>query len=297
MSDFDVYESDMPRRTLTQSDVELLFDRPDPERADLARFAAVLERLHRTAPSNPSDEAIATFSLEAAEIALTSQGLKVDVESARRPHSYGLVTKRLAGALGAAVLVVGVTGVAVADDAVPGDALYGLDRAMESIGVGDSGPTERIAEAQALFETGRVIEAIEHAAEAVQASPESAVDALRQAADRVEIGQGNADNPAVKAAVAGILNEIAAMLEADDVPPAAFGARISEMARSIGRLGGNEPGNVVNPTPGSGGETPGSDDEAQGGQPNTPTGPPDDPGRPDGTPGGPPDDAPGRGRP
>jgi len=64
--------------------------------------------------------------------------------------------------------VLGFTGVAYgANDAVPGDALYGFDRALERAGIGDGGLKERLAEAGDLMEQGRVDEGLKHAAEAV----------------------------------------------------------------------------------------------------------------------------------
>lgn len=305
MSDFDVYQSDMPRRGLTQADVELLFSTHVPVREDLASFAVILECLHRTGRFDPSDEVIADFSGVAAEIARAGREAPHVAAKPTAPRRDGLLMRRFAGALGAALFLTGMTGVAMADDAAPGDVLYGLDRAMESIGVGDSGPSERIAEAKALFHRGQIIAAIAHAAEAVEAASElegreaqgsllessMAIDALRRAAERVDVDPVNSDDPAVKNAVAGILDEIANMLEADDVEPPEFGARISEMARDIGR-GGNNPSETTDTSP------PTPEERGPAAQPSQPSGPPDNGlDHPSGASGGPPADVPGRGRP
>ena len=301
MSDIDVYESDMPHRGLSQLDVEILLDGVVPEQDDLASFAAILHSLHHTGPTTPLDDDVASFSVQAAEIARAGRGDTPDAMTPTRPRRHIVLRRQLAGSLGAAALLAGMTGVAVADGAVPGDALYGLDRAMESVGVGASGPPERIAEAQALFQRGQVTAAIAHAAEAFQASarhdgddqqgisPESAnaAEALRGAAERVEIDQLNSDDTVVQDAVAGILNELAKMLDAEGFEASEIGERISEMARGIGR--GDQSGSENTQTPS------GPPDASPGGQRNPPAGPPDD--LPAGPPAGSPADGFGRGRP
>ena len=66
----------------------------------------------------------------------------------------------------AALLV--FAGVAYASNgAVPGDTLYGLDCALEDVGLGDGGLEERFAEAGELMDDGLVDEGLAHAAEAL----------------------------------------------------------------------------------------------------------------------------------
>ena len=151
MSDYDVYDGDVARRTLTEQDVELILGGAVPPGGDLARFAAVLGSLHRTGPSTPPAEMAVAFSTRAAEIARAGRVSRSPLQTSPQ-RSIWILRRRFAGALGAAVLLTGMTGVAVAADrAAPGQALYGLDRAMEAMGIGDGGPPERIIEAQLLF--------------------------------------------------------------------------------------------------------------------------------------------------
>ena len=98
----------------------------------------------------------------------------------------------------------------------------------------------------------------------------------------------------VNDSVAGVLGEIAAMIENDDLEPSQFGARISELARNIGRSAeGGEPGSQGGPI------EPADENDPSGPPKGTPSGPPDDtPGRPPGGPPGrvtpgPPEDVPG----
>lgn len=309
MSDFDVYSRDMSHRGLTHQDVERLLVGGVPAGDDLAGFAAVLESLHSTGPTTPDDEVVTAFSLRAAEFVRASRHDSPVASAPTVPRHRGRLSRQLAGGLGAALLLTGMTGVAVADDAVPGDPLYGLDRALESVGIGASGLPERIAEAQLLSQRGEITAAITHAAEAVevtaqhdgddQQSPFSesakAVEALRGAAERVQSDQVDLKDPAVQAAVAAILGEIATMFDAEGLQPSELGRRISELARGIGRPGDTGRENAETPSPVD--ETSGPQPNAPAGSPSgVPAGPPDDiaGGPPAGTPAGPPDDPPRR---
>lgn len=301
MSDFDVNDTDMAPRSLTPQDVELVLGREVPEQDNLARFASVLNSLHHTRATIPTDEAVAAFSTRAAEIVRANRIHSFGTQAPTKPPTQAILRKRLVGAVGATVLLTGMTGVAVAADAAaPGDPLYGLDRAMESVGVGDGGSPERLAEAQSLVEGGQLTAAIAHAARAVDAnsgtdkqgfSPEAAeaVEALRSAAERADLADGEGDDPKVNDSIAGILNQIAAMLDSGELQPSEIGARISELAREIGRGGPDENANSsTEPDPGN--ESPGPPAE-------TPVGPPDDApaGASAGSPSGPPEDVPGAG--
>jgi hypothetical protein len=80
-----------------------------------------------------------------------------------------------------------------ADGAAPGDALYGVDKALERVGIGDGGAAERLQEAADLATAGQLARGLEHAAEVVAASHEgesghvsnAASEALLAAAQRV----------------------------------------------------------------------------------------------------------------
>jgi hypothetical protein len=92
---------------------------------------------------------------------------------------------RLATGAAAMTLVLGSgTGVAIAaDGAAPGDSLYGLDRALESVAIGNGGIAERLEEAANLVAAGHLAAGLEHAADTLAA--DHAGDAIRAAALRV----------------------------------------------------------------------------------------------------------------
>ncbi|WNM24395.1 hypothetical protein [Demequina capsici] len=70
-----------------------------------------------------------------------------------------------ASVAGLAALAVG--GAAAADEAKPGDPLYSVDRALETVGINDGGSEERLAETQELVDEGELDLAVETADEAV----------------------------------------------------------------------------------------------------------------------------------
>ncbi len=117
-------------------------------------------------------------------------------------------TKVIAVLTSAVLLVMCATGVAFgANGAVPGDTLYGFDRAVESLGIGNGGLQERLAEATTLAENGDSEQALVHAAEAlvrcgqVEAGASQADAALIAAANAVQTGnQGESEKTCARVA-------------------------------------------------------------------------------------------------
>ena len=71
-----------------------------------------------------------------------------------RRLAFGLKRRVAAGAT-SLMMIVGMTGVAWASDsAVPGDWNYGIDRALEAVGIGAGGAAERLQELAAIRENG-----------------------------------------------------------------------------------------------------------------------------------------------
>ncbi|MDK1017150.1 MAG: hypothetical protein QGD95_06590, partial [Actinomycetota bacterium] len=160
MINSDDYLTEMMFHRNTDTDIERLFDGLlDPE-SDLALVAIVLEPL-RAASSTPLDEAtVATFAQAASSAAAGQRVLDGSTAapshaatSQRRPGLASLRHRVASLAVAAGVFVMGLSGVAVAaDHAKPGDALYGIDRAFEAVGIGNGQAAERVMEVQALFD-------------------------------------------------------------------------------------------------------------------------------------------------
>jgi hypothetical protein len=171
----------------------------------------------------------------------------------------GRLRTRAAAAVAATVMSVGgLGGVAyAANGATPGDFLYGLDRALEAVGVGNGGASERIAEAIVLVQQGATGHGLEHAAGIV---PD-------------EAGAG----AAVLIAAEGVGFNVTAEVQ-DEVM-----ALLTYLSENVGNIDGQTVAEFARAIHGN-----------QGGAPETPVGPPDGVpvGPPDETPVGPPEETP-----
>lgn len=275
---------------ISDHDVERLLCGEMPENRALKPLAPMLIAFHDITWPAPTEEAVARFASEAAPIARSATGgamLKPSPPARRSRFLIPAIQRGLATGLAGVLLLSGLAGVAIAsDESAPGDLLYGLDRAVESIGVGAGGASERISEAWALFDRGQVAEAVSHASEAVDvvasADPDdpaaqpaietpNAADALRSAAGRVGAGIDDGTSLEMKAAVAAMLSEMAAMLEDTDLEGKDFGQNVAEIASLIGA---NDSSSVPDHT-GPGKPGPGNSEQA----------PADPPGKSDSSPG------------
>ena len=124
-------------------------------------------------------------------------------------------------------LLVATAGVGLAaDGAAPGDTLYGLDLALERVGIGNGNASERLAEAVALAEAGQLSRGLDHAATTLatlpdQAQAAAASDALADAAARL---LEDGDTPT---GVSDLLSHLASVVGTGD------GQGVAEIARQI----------------------------------------------------------------
>lgn len=138
----------------------------------------------------------------------------------------------------AATMAVAAAGAAVgvaANGAAPGDPLYGLDRAMESVGVGNGGAAERLQEAQDLVNVD-LPTAVSTAAEAAadtpstDASHDRAVSALMDASARLATQTEGEQSAVTREQVAALLDEVATQLQNQD---GFDGRAVAEQAKQI----------------------------------------------------------------
>lgn len=249
MSDSDVDEGDMFLPGFDDQDVECLLSGGVPDDQDLAKLAPILRSLHARGWSPPSRATVARFAAQAAEIARSTGQHRTRPSTApgplTRPRRPGLVRQGRFAVLVGVMLVSGMTGVAVASNgAAPGDDLYGIDRALEAVGLGDGGGSERIAESRALLAADQVSAAIAHAAVAVEESgtegePDVA-NTLRAAAQEVA-GTDIGDADEIRARVGEMLTWMAANAESDNgLTGREFGQTVAEFARGISDEGDAE---------------------------------------------------------
>jgi len=203
---------------------------------DLALLIGAL----RTAASPAVDSAfVDRVAIEAAAIAHRSQDRPAITAPTAKVRLR--LRHRVATVAAAITLVLGSgAGVAIAaDGAAPGDALYGLDRALERIGLGGGGAAERLQEAADLATAGQLARSLEHAAEVVAAShdgepghvSDAATEALRTAAERVSTivaPNGGTTSEQVHTAVADVLTYLSDNVGDVD------GRKVAELSQLIG---------------------------------------------------------------
>lgn len=274
MSDFDVYEDEMFNRGYTERDIDVLLSGGVPNDPGLARLTPVVDRLKAHIPLDFDSTRMATFTAQA--VKTVPKSILVVPTSVARPTGFSrrlAFAPRFVGALAAIALLVGMSGIAVAsNEAAPGDTLYGLDRALERVGVGVGGAEERLAEATVLIGQGRAADALDHAVEAIDVANEVASVALQEAAERVGgMSSENGNAADVQANVAAMLD----WMTTTKATGSDFDQGVAERARQI-----SGPNTAANDS---------STDGAKGGPPeDVPAGPPDH------APGGPPESIPSR---
>ena len=131
-------------------DIEDLIQGRSPVNTDLQPLRGVVEALRAMARVEVSDEFIEFHAAEsaAAVAALRASQRLLPAPRGSKARLSGL-RPRLATIGTSLALVLGMTGISwAADGAVPGDWYYGIDRALEAIGIGNGGEAERLHEQQ-----------------------------------------------------------------------------------------------------------------------------------------------------
>lgn len=224
----------MSSTTFSERDIERFLTGEQPEDRALAELMPEVLAWHRSHVREPSEAEIASFAAEASRLALTNRPPPPDADVASSSARSGVFLRlryQMGAALAALFLLAGMTGVAAASDAAaPGDALYGLDRALEAIGINDGQAAERIAESQVLLDRGETAAAVEHAVEALEGEgTEEAAKALSDAAQRLS-AEDKGENARTT------LDNVAKMLSwmaSTETSGSEFGVVISNMAKEL----------------------------------------------------------------
>lgn len=245
------YSPDMPGPAITDAEVEVLLSRrvsADPALADLV---TAINRIEISRLGIDLEDRFGRYSLRAAALARTA-------EIPAKPGLFARLSPRLGAIAMAAILLMGMAGVAVASDAaVPGDILYGLDRVLENVGLNDGGIQERIEEAEVMTERGKATDALNHVADALPPGLNEAERALHRAAENLDVVSDDTD-------VSGKLGEMLDWMANTDFEGRDFGQGVAERARE---LGGGQSG--APPTSNGNGEK-GNDPANQAGSGNPP---------------------------
>ena len=243
------YSDEMFTKRLSDEDVEAVLSGHALDDPELAEIARVLSALDPARFAEATGEKAAAFARKASAVARTGEPAKL-AATARFRRGLSL-TPRLAPAAVAALFLFAMSGVAVASNsAVPGDALYGIDRALERIGIGNGGADERLEEASILAENGDSEEALELIAQTFESS--EAADALLKASDRIR------ENGGANSEVADMLK----WMSGEDARGEEFGQDLAEIAKNLGNGGeGAEDRGQSGVAPGQSGETPGQTED------------------------------------
>lgn len=134
--------------------------------------------------------------------------------------------------------LLGFTGVAYGSNgAAPGDPLYGLDCALENIGIGDGGLEERVGEAAQLIDEGQMDEALDLVEEAL----------LEEEEESDENGDGEVDGEELRNRCEALLAAADAVLSNGSEQSLEVRTRVAEKLRWMAttELKGKEFGQAV----------------------------------------------------
>lgn len=220
----------VPRRT--DDDVDAILNAHLADDSD--SMDRLLSSIRKLGARLPAESVVAAHVAAVAREALSAGPERVTIPSSprlrRRLVLNTLLSGLLAKTMAAAVAVAALTGVGVgANASAPGDTLYGLDRALEKVGIAHGGAAERIEEARVLVDVA-LPTAVETAGEAaLEAGSQEASDALREAALRVgDVPEGE-QAALTRDQVAALLDLLASQLEGDGVD----GMAVADAARAI----------------------------------------------------------------
>jgi hypothetical protein len=151
-----------PTQAIDQ-DIEILLSGGVPHDPEIASLDGFVRALRSLRPEQQPDDRVSQLVARAASLAGAGESSPASLRLAPRPRRrFSFRLAPVAAAL-SGLLVMGMTSVAVAaDGAAPGDILYGIDRALENLGVGDGGIDERITEAGELMTHGAPVDALIH---------------------------------------------------------------------------------------------------------------------------------------
>ena len=227
----------MSFREMTDAEIERLLrgETSDEALLPLARMMTEVRRLGDMVPLRGSEMAMQAAALVRDQRPVPTRR---PVSTSRRPRRR--LSRVLAIPALAMILLIGTTGLAFASDSsAPGDALYGIDRALELVGIGTGGVQERIAEAEKLALDGDAEAALEHVGNAMnETDNEEAGEALLETAERLRSNPNGSENANL------VRDELADMLEwmaTTSETGSAFGQGVADRARDLGK-GNDDPG-------------------------------------------------------
>jgi len=138
---------------LTEAEIDSLISGRAADRTELVTLSAFLAELRSLRRVGVEQDFVDFHASEAAGVADAVELAPASPSQAiGQPRLWAGIRRRITATGISLMMLLGATGVAWASDtAVPGDWNYGIDRALEAIGIGAGGFTERVAEVQGQF--------------------------------------------------------------------------------------------------------------------------------------------------
>jgi len=257
----DDYMGEMATRKVLDREIEQLLAGTPIEGGRLSGLAPAMRMIRTQWTPSPTASEVAQFARSAVSAVTQSEAKPVITLQPRRVVPRLGLTPRLATVVLAVLLMSGTAGMAMAaNDAVPGDTLYGLDRAFEAVGIGSGSAEERLDEAVVMSAQGQSSEALEHAIESLSRETEdssgAAAAALVTATENLVDIQDTAQAATTASIrVSALLTYIAENIGTDEgTDGREFGQGVAQLARDIGEgddpTGAQDP--AVAPAPGQG---------------------------------------------
>lgn len=214
---------------LLDRDIETLLDGGTPANTDLMPLRGIVEEL-RSLAHTPLSPGFVEF--HATESAATAAERHSRVTARPEPRGgTGLLQalrRRATAAAATLVMLVSTTGMAwAADGAVPGDWYYGLDRALESIGIGAGGAAERLQELEATSPEAPDVAVPTQLPEPEDAPPEPGDTSTGLDRASTVVSRNQEENPTTEAELGPAERVLAYLQQTDHVD----GAVISVLAR------------------------------------------------------------------
>ena len=232
------YLDEMDRYRTPDEEIERLLTGSPQVSDELRPLADLFSALRLDEGGELADDAVHSYVAAAASSIGTRQAPPAVAKRRAIPRLSALRRRAATVTVAATVLLGGTSGLAVAaDGAKPGDALYGIDRALEAVGIGAGAEQERLDEAEALVDAGELHLGLEHAAEALdddESAGSQASEALMEAAERVRAA-GENPSVATRDRVAGLITYLSENVGNVD------GTHVAQLAVQIGGPDGPHP--------------------------------------------------------
>lgn len=256
----DDYRGDMRRTRVSDREIELLLSGELSASEHWSNLIPLVDAMRSQWSYEPSEPDVQRFAASAASVVQSLPTIPTTSGAGDRRWQRRGLTPRLATIAMSIALMSATAGIAfAANGAVPGDALYGLDLALEQVGVGAGSSQERLNEAVTIAAEGRSDEALQHAIEALSRHgnevSEAAASALLNVTVRLAHMQEAAEAAAAKDGVTALLTYIADNFGIDvGTDGREFGQGVAQLARDIGEGDGptGAPNPAVAPAPGQG---------------------------------------------